>query len=49
MKKYYDAPEFELLRFSFESLMDGESHLVHSKQQGYGEDGGGEGDGEFGN
>ena len=47
MKKHYDSPELDLVNFNFESMM-AEEHIVHSNPQGYGEDGGGVGDGNFG-
>lgn len=38
MKKEYDAPDFELLRLSFESIL--EEHLIqHSLGEGYAEGG----------
>lgn len=41
MKKEYEAPDFELLKLSFESVL--EEHLIeHSFGEGYAE-GGGEG------
>ena len=45
----YISPELECVKFNFEQILEGEgSHLVHSIQQDYGEDGGGSGDGDFG-
>lgn len=48
MKKHYSSPELDLMKFSFEQMLDEGSHLIHSNPQGYGDDGGGNGDGEFG-
>lgn len=48
MKKRYSSPELDLMKLSFEQMLEEGSHLTHSDPQGYGEDGGGIGDGEFG-
>ena len=48
MKKRYYSPELDLIKFNFEQILEEGSHLIHSNPQGYGEDGGGNGDGEFG-
>lgn len=45
MKKSYFAPELDIVKFSFENLLDGDN-LIHSKQQGYAEGGGGTDDGD---
>lgn len=44
MKKSYFAPELDIVKFSFENLLD--DNLIHSKQQGYAEGGGGTDDGD---
>lgn len=43
MKKEYDSPEFDLVKFQFEKLLGDDSgdhaigHIVHSDAQGFGE------------
>lgn len=43
MKKQYNSPEFELNKFTFENMLQGDDdfgHVTHSAAQGIGEGGG---------
>lgn len=47
MKREYHSPELDLVKFSFENMLEeAGSDLIHSKQQGYGEGGAGNSDGD---
>lgn len=40
MKKYYETPDIELMKFSFESILEGDDHYIqHSIGEGYAEGG----------